>query len=48
LNIARADAGDAKDGDLVSVDLVRTRGYGLASAKVKERLGSLASERRSA
>jgi ribonuclease R len=45
LNIARADAGDARDGDLVSVDLVRTRGYGLASAKVKERLGSLASEK---
>jgi len=45
LNIAKADAGGAKDGDLVSVDLVRTRGYGLASGKVKERLGSLASEK---
>ncbi len=31
--------------DLVSVDLVRSRGFGLASGKVKERLGSLASEK---
>jgi ribonuclease R len=45
LNIAGADSGGAEDGDLVSVDLVRTRGYGLASGKVKERLGSLASEK---
>jgi ribonuclease R len=45
LNIAGADTGGAEDGDLVSVDLVRTRGFGLASGKVKERLGSLASEK---
>src|SRR5689334_21760165 len=45
LNIAPADTGGAEDGDLVSVDLVRTRGYGLASGKVKERLGSLSSEK---
>ena len=45
LNIAKADANGAVDGDLVSVDLIRTRGYGLASGKVKERLGSLASEK---
>jgi ribonuclease R len=45
LNIAGADAGGAQDGDLVSVDLVRSRGFGLASGKVKERLGSLASEK---
>jgi len=45
LNIAKADANGAEDGDLVSVDLVRSRGYGLASGKVKERLGSLASEK---
>ena len=45
LNIAKADAGGAEDGDLVSVDLIRTRGFGLASGKVKERLGSLASEK---
>jgi ribonuclease R len=45
LNIAQADAGGAEDGDLVSVDLVRSRGFGLASGKVKQRLGSLASEK---
>ncbi|RZN14332.1 ribonuclease R [Bradyrhizobium sp. Leo121] len=45
LNIANADAAGAKDGDLVSVDLVRSRGFGLASGKVKERLGSIASEK---
>jgi ribonuclease R len=45
LNIAKADTGGAVDGDLVSVDLIRTRGFGLASGKVKERLGSLASEK---
>jgi ribonuclease R len=44
LNIAKADSNGAEDGDLVSVDLVRSRGFGLASGKVKERLGSLASE----
>jgi ribonuclease R len=45
LNIARTDTGGAEDGDLVSVDLVRGRGFGLASGKVKERLGSIASEK---
>jgi ribonuclease R len=45
LNIASSDTGGAEDGDLVSVDLVRARGYGLASGKVKERLGSLATEK---
>ena len=45
LNIAKADAGGAEDGDLVSIDLVRSRGFGLASGKVRERLGSLASEK---
>jgi ribonuclease R len=45
LNIAKADSNGAVDGDLVSVDLVRSRGFGLASGKVRERLGSLASER---
>ena len=42
LNIAPADSSGAQDGDLVSVDLVRSRGFGLGSGKVKERLGSLA------
>ena len=45
LNIAKTDTGGAEDGDLVSVDIVRTRGFGLASGKVKERLGSLSSEK---
>ena len=45
LNIAKADSNGAEDGDLVSVDIVRSRGFGLASGKVKERLGSLASEK---
>jgi ribonuclease R len=45
LNIAKADTGGAEDGDLVSIDLVRSRGFGLASGKVKERLGSLSSEK---
>ena len=45
LNIAKADSMGAEDGDLVSVDMIRSRGFGLASAKVKERLGSLATEK---
>ena len=45
LNIAKTDSAGAEDGDLVSVELVRTRGFGLASGKVKERLGSLATEK---
>jgi ribonuclease R len=46
LNIAKNDTLGAEDGDLISVDLVRSRGFGLASGKVKEKLGSIASERR--
>ena len=45
LNIAKADRNGAEDGDLVSVDLIRSRGFGLGSGKAKERLGSLASEK---
>ncbi|MGY4479667.1 ribonuclease R [Bradyrhizobium sp. USDA 3364] len=45
LNIAKPDTGGAEDGDLISVDLIRTRSFGLASARVKERLGSIASEK---
>ena len=45
LNIAKTDTLGAESGDLVSVDLVRSRGFGLASGKVKERLGSIASEK---
>ena len=36
---------DAKDGDLVAADVTRHRGYGLPTAQVKERLGSIKSER---
>jgi ribonuclease R len=45
LNIAKQDTMGAVDGDLISVDLVRARGFGLASGKVRERLGSLKSEK---
>jgi ribonuclease R len=36
---------DAKDGDLVAVDVSRQGAYGLAAGRVKERLGSLKTER---
>ncbi len=45
LAIASANAGGAQDGDLISVELIRSRGYGLPSGKVKERLGSLKTEK---
>ena len=45
LNIAPSDTGGAEDGDLVAVDLIRSRGYGLAGGRVKERLGSLSNEK---
>ncbi|MCJ8141504.1 ribonuclease R [Ancylobacter sp. A5.8] len=37
--------GGAEDGDLVSVEILRHHAYGLPTAKVKERLGSLATEK---
>ena len=45
LNVAEIDSLGAQDGDLVSVDFVRSRGFGLASGRVKERLGSVKSEK---
>jgi ribonuclease R len=45
LNIAKGDTSGAEDGDLVAVDLIRSRGFGLPSGRVKERLGSIASEK---
>jgi ribonuclease R len=45
LAIAAKDSGGAQDGDLISVELMRSRGYGLPSGKVKERLGSLKTEK---
>lgn len=38
-------AGDAQEGDLVSVEIVRHHAYGLPTAKVKERLGSVSTEK---
>ena len=45
LVVRPGDEADAKDGDLVSVTLSRSRDLGPSGAKVRERLGSLASER---
>ena len=45
LAIAARDSMESKDGDLISVELLRGRGYGLPSARVKEKLGSLKTER---
>lgn len=45
LAISEADANGAQDGDLVSVVLMRSRGYGLPAGRVKERLGSLKTEK---
>jgi ribonuclease R len=46
LAIPPGAGGEARDGDLVAVEVAARRsGYGLASARVTERLGSLASER---
>ncbi|GLK71774.1 ribonuclease R [Ancylobacter dichloromethanicus] len=38
-------AGDAQEGDLVSVEVVRHHAYGLPTAKVRERLGSVSTEK---
>uniref|UniRef100_UPI0035A92A15 ribonuclease R n=1 Tax=Ancylobacter mangrovi TaxID=2972472 RepID=UPI0035A92A15 len=38
-------AADAQEGDLVSVEVVRHHAYGLPTAKVKERLGSISTEK---
>jgi len=43
--IAAADSDGARDGDLISVELRRSRGFGLPSGRVREKLGSLKSER---
>ena len=46
LAIAPGASADARDGDLVAVEVAaRQSGYGLPSARVTERLGSLATER---
>src|SRR5438445_12961573 len=45
LNIAPTETHGAQDGDLVSVDIVRSRAFGLASGRVKEKLSSVKSEK---
>ena len=46
LQIAAEDADGAKDGDLVAADLLKSRRhYGLPAARVREKLGSLSSEK---
>nr|WP_164919501.1 ribonuclease R [Hansschlegelia zhihuaiae] len=46
LQIAAEDADGAKDGDLIAADLLKSRKhYGLPSARVREKLGSLTTEK---
>jgi ribonuclease R len=45
LNIPPGATLDAQDGDLIAAEVARSGRYGLPSARVKERLGSLKSER---
>jgi ribonuclease R len=46
LQIAADDADGAKDGDLIAADLIKSRKhYGLPVARVREKLGSLSSEK---
>ena len=45
LFVREGDEGDAQDGDLVAVDVLKGGSLGLPSAKVTERIGSFASEK---
>ncbi|MFL4993928.1 MAG: ribonuclease R [Microvirga sp.] len=45
LHIRPGDEGEAQDGDLVSVSVVKHGRFGLPTAKVKERLGTIKSEK---
>jgi ribonuclease R len=45
LAVAAGDEGPARDGDLVAIELLRPGRLGLPAAKVRERLGTLDSER---
>ncbi len=40
-----AEGGEARDGDLVAVDILRSSRLGLPAVKIRERLGSIANER---
>jgi ribonuclease R len=45
LQIKPGDEGEAQDGDLIAVSIVKHGRFGLPTAKVKERLGSVKSEK---
>jgi ribonuclease R len=45
INIPPSGANDAQDGDLVAVEVSRAGRFGLPAGKIKERLGSLKTER---
>jgi ribonuclease R len=45
LQVVEGNQGEARDGDLVAVEVLRSGRLGLPSAKVRERLGALDSER---
>ncbi len=45
LAVGEADRGEAKDGDLVAVDILRTRLAGLPTARVREIIGAVGSEK---
>jgi len=45
LQVMAGNEGDARDGDLVSIEVLRAARFGLPSAKVRERLGSMATEK---
>ncbi|MBB4042209.1 ribonuclease R [Microvirga flocculans] len=45
LQIRPGDEGEAQDGDLIAVSIVKHGRFGLPTAKVKERLGSIKSEK---
>jgi len=45
LQIRPGDEGEAQDGDLIAVSVVKHGRFGLPTAKVKERLGSIKSEK---
>ncbi len=45
LDVLPGQEGDARDGDLVAIEILRTGRLGLASARVRERLGAFDSEK---
>ena len=45
LAVSEADRGDARDGDLVAVEILRTRLAGLPTARVREVIGAIGTEK---